>query len=204
MARCAAAALLGAIDIYNKSTAEYREQTFAILAINAWEILLKARIVHDAKGNITSIYQKNKGRYRRVPGTKEPFTITLRQALGKVSLPKKVGANILGLMAIRNIATHRGVLTSEECQRVLEFGTASVRNFITLSNKWFEEAPSLPFLLPVGFLGSATAAEATPKGKQKELLNILTQLSNTSEESHPEFAVVMHVNFELKHGFLGQ
>ena len=201
MARCAAAALLGAIEIYNKPTVAFREQTFAILAVNAWEILLKARIVHLAGGNITSIYKKKGGRYNRVPETNEPFTISLRKALRRISLPSEVDANIRGLMTIRNTATHRGVLVSEACQRVLEFGTASVHNFITLSDEWFGEAPSLPFLLPVGFLGSATAAGGTPKGGQKKLLNILAQLSNTYKASHSKFAVVMHVDFALKRGF---
>ena len=33
------AALISAIEIYNKPTFEYREETFTILALNAWELL---------------------------------------------------------------------------------------------------------------------------------------------------------------------
>ena len=34
--------MLPAIEIYNKPDFKYREETFAILAINSWELLLKA------------------------------------------------------------------------------------------------------------------------------------------------------------------
>ena len=58
MARCAGAALLAAIEIYNKPTVEYREQTFALLVTNAWEVLLKARIVQLSGGRLNSIYRR--------------------------------------------------------------------------------------------------------------------------------------------------
>src|SRR5437868_15124167 len=41
----AEAALLAAIEIYNKPSFAYREETFAILALNAWELLLKAKLL---------------------------------------------------------------------------------------------------------------------------------------------------------------
>ena len=37
-------AALSAIEIYNKPDFKYREETFAILMINSWELLLKAKI----------------------------------------------------------------------------------------------------------------------------------------------------------------
>ena len=37
--------MLSAIEIYNKPDFKYREETFTILAINSWELLLKARIL---------------------------------------------------------------------------------------------------------------------------------------------------------------
>ena len=46
----AEAALISAIEIYNKPTFAYREETFAILALNAWELLLKAKLL-EIKGN---------------------------------------------------------------------------------------------------------------------------------------------------------
>jgi hypothetical protein len=39
------AALISAIEIYNKPTFAYREETFTILALNAWELLVKAKLL---------------------------------------------------------------------------------------------------------------------------------------------------------------
>ena len=43
-------AMLAAIEVYNKPDFFYREETFAILAINGWELLLKARIAPLKRG----------------------------------------------------------------------------------------------------------------------------------------------------------
>jgi hypothetical protein len=51
------AAIISAIEIYNKPDFKYREETFALLALNAWELLLKAKLLRDNKNNPRSIYQ---------------------------------------------------------------------------------------------------------------------------------------------------
>ena len=48
--------MLSAIEIYNKPDFKYREETFTILAINSWELLLKARILKLNNYRINSIY----------------------------------------------------------------------------------------------------------------------------------------------------
>lgn len=51
--------MLAAIEIYNKPNIEYREDTFAILAVNAWELLLKA-VKFKYKGyRLHPIYEMN-------------------------------------------------------------------------------------------------------------------------------------------------
>ena len=115
MARCAGAALLAAIEIYNKPTVGYREQTFAMLITNAWEVLLKARIVQLAGGRLHAIYRRERGSNRidRDRETQDPRTITMRQCLSIVPLPVEVAGNIKGLVLIRNNAVHLGILASE-------------------------------------------------------------------------------------------
>lgn len=54
------AALLG-IELYNKPNVEYREESFAILIINAYELLFKAKVVEDTeKINLIYEYEKKK------------------------------------------------------------------------------------------------------------------------------------------------
>ena len=49
-------AMLSAIELYNKPNYTYREESFAILMVNAWELLLKANKLKNNNGNMTSIY----------------------------------------------------------------------------------------------------------------------------------------------------
>ena len=55
-------AMLAAIEIYNKPNFSYREECFAILSINAWELLLKARLLQLSNNKMSSIllYQKRR------------------------------------------------------------------------------------------------------------------------------------------------
>ena len=203
MARCAASAVLAAIEIYNKPTVEYREQTFALLMSNAWEVLLKARLVQQAGGKVNVLYRREQGsrRYRRIPGISEPMTISLREALGRVSLPNPLVANIRGIMSVRNRAAHLGVLAPELRQRVLEFGTAAVQNFIMMSAEWFGEPVDASYLLPVGFLGQAVLVKGTYPKAQQDLLNDLNDISdssNGSDESGYCVTLSMDVNLNRK------
>ena len=52
----AEAALLSAIEVYNRPTFEYREETFAILALNAWELLIKAKLLAEHNNRIRALY----------------------------------------------------------------------------------------------------------------------------------------------------
>src|SRR5712692_9991625 len=52
----AEAALMSAIEIYNKPAFAYREETFAILALNAWELLLKAKVLTEHNNAPRSLY----------------------------------------------------------------------------------------------------------------------------------------------------
>lgn len=49
-------AMLGAIEIYNKPSFPYRMEAFTILAINGWELLLKAKWLADNKNQEKSLY----------------------------------------------------------------------------------------------------------------------------------------------------
>ncbi len=47
--------MLSAIEIYNKPDFHFREETFAILAINARELMLKARLLQLGDNRISTI-----------------------------------------------------------------------------------------------------------------------------------------------------
>ncbi|WP_222864744.1 DUF3644 domain-containing protein, partial [Serratia marcescens] len=57
----AVSASVTAIEVYNKPDFKFREESFSILMVNAWELLLKARILQLSNDNKDSIYVKSKG-----------------------------------------------------------------------------------------------------------------------------------------------
>lgn len=61
-------ATLSALEIYNKPDSKYREESFCILMINAYEILFKAKILSDNEDKIKSlyIYENKKGKKDKV------------------------------------------------------------------------------------------------------------------------------------------
>jgi hypothetical protein len=204
MARCAHEALLAAVEIYNRPKAEYKEQTVAFLLVNAWEVLIKARIVQQNGGKIEAIYrrERNSKRYARNPDG-EILTIDIRGALNHSGLPQEVISNINGVIKVRNQATHLGVLVAELKQSILEFSTASVQNFAKTYANWFQESIDAPYFLPLGFVGTAQAVVANHPVRQKQLLKELSDLANSQESSGSDYSVVMHVDVRLNRGLSG-
>ena len=50
------AAMLSAIEIYNKPDFKYREETFSVLCINSWELLLKSKVLNLSSNKVASLY----------------------------------------------------------------------------------------------------------------------------------------------------
>jgi hypothetical protein len=54
-------ACLAAIEIYNKPNFSYREEVFSILMLNAWELLLKARVMKEGMARLDRLRFGNSG-----------------------------------------------------------------------------------------------------------------------------------------------
>ena len=112
------AAMLSAIEIYNKPDFRYREETFAVLAVNGWELLLKAKILEENNNRLNSIYvyekrttklgKTSKKKYIKCNRSCNPVTISLRNAITKIEntigypLNPKLKSNLYGLLEITN------------------------------------------------------------------------------------------------------
>lgn len=165
-------ALMAAIEVYNKPNMAFREENFAILAINAWELLLKARLLQVSKNRLSSIllYERrrlsdgtfSKKRYRKTNRSGNHASIGLFQALDILaaeysdSVPAVVRLNLEALCEVRDNAIH--FLNDDETliQKVYELGTATVKNYLHLLRAWF--GTSLDgyqmHLMPIGFVGT--------------------------------------------------
>ena len=205
MARSAVAAFTAAIEAYNKPNSEYREQTFALLIVNAWETLLKARIIQQRGGDIRLIYRRESDsrKYVRDEFTREPLTINLSQSLAQVDVPQEVRKNINGLTLVRNQAAHLGFLSFELRQSIQQFGTASVNNFIDLASTWFGEKVNVPHLIPIGFMGEVQITKGHGGPKQRDLLRRLSELTQELPHSGSHYAVALNLEVTLNPKYTG-
>lgn len=216
--RKAEAALLAAIELYNKPDFRYREEAFAILTLNAWELLLKAKLLAENtnRPNCLFFYEKRQTK-RGVPSTKlylrrnrsgNVHTISLGQVITDLESKKgvrispSVKTNLDGLAEIRDNAVHYINASPRLSKQVLEIGTASVKNFIELAKAWFQLDLSTYnlYLMPIGFVaapGSATALSASPD--EERLIRYLAGLVKVApEDPGTDFHVSLEVNLSFK------
>ncbi len=213
----AEAALMAAIEIYNKPDFPYREETFAILAINAWELLLKARVVALEGNEVRSLYVYQPRRDSQGNTTKKlfvrrnrsgnPMTIGLSGAIDQLDgdsatrIPLEVKANLEALTEIRDNAVHFVAVGPRLAKEVLEVGTATVKNFIELATKWFQTDFSRYklYLMPIGFLTGppfANAVVASPE--ERNVFDYLSKLVADSGSGGSGFHVALEVNLAFK------
>jgi hypothetical protein len=213
----AVSALTAAVEIYNKPNWEYREETFALLAVNAWELLLKARVLQRNDNDLRSLYEygtraTKSGRpsakkyvQRNPSGTAR--TISLQRCISKLqndaqsNLPPEVRANLLALCEIRDSAAHFITASPVLRGQILAVAVAAVKNFVLLAKSWFlrDFAEQLSLVLPLGFLSPGSTIESvvvnTGEGK---LIEYLRQLAESSSGSDSPYDVAVKVDVRLK------
>jgi hypothetical protein len=201
------AACISAIEIYNKPDFRYREETFTILMINAWELLLKAKILKDNKNNIQSLYVKEPKRLAngqksskqqtvKTSRSGNPLTIEISRAIdvvektpGEVTPPLK--ENIMALCEIRDNAIHFKNDEPELGKIVLELGTASLKNYLNAVKRWFEKDLSKYnfYLMPMSFFHEfesvSSYSVSKPNVQLDKLITYLGTKTNTIK-SNPE------------------
>lgn len=148
------AAALAAIEVYNKPDFRYREESFVILLVNAWELMLKAKILKDSKNRLSSLYVHYGPNNRTIKRSRtgNPMTIDLFAAIQKLSLNSVVAENLSSLVDIRDTAVH---FHNEDRVRYVVFtlGVAALRNYQQLAKEWFKKDLAVYhfYILPMGF-----------------------------------------------------
>lgn len=146
----ARSALIGAIEVYNKPAVSYREETFVVLLVNAWELLLKALI---AKNKLTVFYKKKRGEPYRTYSIADSVQRCFANRLFPANYPSKAAiANLELLITYRDNAIHfynrRGFRPV-----IYSLAQTSVSNLSHLLSEVFKQdlGPELPSsLLPIG------------------------------------------------------
>ncbi len=200
------AAMVAAIDVYNKPDFAYRGEAFTILALNAWELLLKAKWLQDHNHRVQSLYvrekpEKKRPRYKR---TRSGSYLThgvqylARKLAEEGKLDSRALKNLEALMELRDTSTHFYHQSPALDERVLEVGMACVKNFVSAVHDWFDEglARFKFYLMPLSFV-TASSSEAIRLNREEEaFVQFLDSLNSDHTDPSDRYAVA--VNVELR------
>jgi len=207
--------MLSAIEIYNKPDFKYREETFAILTINSWELLFKARILKLSKYNMKSIYQlearkkkngeKSKLMQPKLNRAKNPMTISLAESIYRLrakneTLSLNLIKSLFALIELRDNAIHFHN-DSEIEKEIQELGFACIKNFMELIKKW-EPKVNLSnynfYLMPLAYVDSKIEANAILTDEVKNYLNYLKKKVSETDGEDLDFSVAIGIDINFK------
>lgn len=203
----AVAAMVAAIDVYNKPDFRYRAESFAILALNAWELLLKAKWLCLHNNRLSSLYIRERGsgkgtRYKR-GRSGNPLTHSLDYIAKKLvegkELDEACKKNLEVLAELRDTAVHFYHRTPRLVELIQEVGTATVKNFVSAVQDWFGEDLSRfnLYLMPLSFVGLPHTLEGVALNKyEKQWAEYLQQMNEGHDDPAARYAVT--VNIEVR------
>lgn len=209
-------AAIAAIEVYNKPNFLYREESFSLLMSNAWELLLKAKWVLDHGEAVDSLYElRDDGNGNKIPKLNRcgnPLTYGSNYLSAKLledphsGLEKACHDNILALIEIRDNAAHFLQKDLYIGRRVLEIGTASLRNYLLLATEWFQCDFSAYnfFLMPISFYHGFETAEPASRAiypeQMRKLLDYLDSLEGSNDSSESRQHVALRLETKLIRG----
>ena len=204
-------AAVSAIELYNKPDFRYREESFAILMSNAWELLFKAKALKDGDEKLDSITETKKVKNEET-GTMETVPKTNRSGnamtvgIGYLApqmfannvegMTKECLANIELLIEVRDNAIHFMNSDLALAKTLLEIGTASLKNYMALAARWFgiEFSRYNFFLMPLSFFHGFEAAEGvsvTPATDQaQKFLQYMATVEQEAAEGAEHFVTL--------------
>ncbi len=117
------------IETINRLSINYRVETFSYLICNAWELLLKARILDETRERRSIYYPTKRGQ--------PPRTLSLRDCLSREFPDEQhpVRRNVERIAELRDEAVH--LFISIVPRGVLGLFQASVLNYHKLLGEWF-------------------------------------------------------------------
>lgn len=216
------ASMLSAIEVYNKPNFQYREETFAILSVNAWEILLKAIILKLYRYKLRYLYvykpyinrnglksKKKKVVDRNRSGN--PKTISIIEAMSmlklKKYLPLNLCENIEALIELRDNSIHFAHM-EDISRQVQELGFACIKNYITLirsKNIEIDISKYNFYLMPLAYVDSGIVAESVLTDETKNYLALVkSKLDNMDDKDKDyDIAITIDINFKKGNSFEG-
>jgi hypothetical protein len=204
------ASMLSAIEIYNKPCFAYREESFAILAVNAWELLLKAHILQINHYNKNSIYELDISSRTKKPKPRlnrcgNPLSISISKAIDKLNqlkkLPKNLEENINSLIELRDNVVH--FVVPNITKQIQELGFACIKNYITIIKKWELEIDLSKYnfyLMPLAYVDAKIEAESILTSETKLYLDFIQSKIKNQDNTDEDFDIAISIDIKFKKG----
>ena len=210
--------MVAAIEAYNKPSFSYREETFSILAINAWELLLKARILQLSGNKASSILKYERRRkadgqmseklYRVKNRSGTHLSIGLFKSMDLLeseygdSFPSSVRKNIELLCEVRDNAVHFVNKGFDLSLMVQQLGTACLKNYLVAIRRLFgiDLSEYNFFLMPLAFYGGETGLQGVPLNSEEKKLSEYLKTETLIAPEGPDledFNVSLNVNVKF-------
>ncbi|MBT3375250.1 MAG: DUF3644 domain-containing protein [Lentisphaerae bacterium] len=210
--------MLSAIEIYNKPNFLYREETFSILAVNAWELLLKARILQLGRNKISVILvyehhtlrdgSRSQKLYRKKNRCGNHISLGLFKAFDSLvndygdDIEACVRSNLEALTEIRDNAVHFMNRDFDLRKTVHELGSASARNYLRLVRQWFgvDLREYNIFLMPIAFVRDCDSAEGIALNSQERKVLEFVRSLNADEfaKAGSEFCFSLDIDIRMR------
>jgi hypothetical protein len=209
---------MASIELYNKPDFFYREECFSILAVNAWELLLKARILQLSSNSLHSIAEYDNPQTDQ--GKKSKVRKKLRNRAGNVQtigifkaydllvsdfsepMHESIRKNLEALVEIRDNSVHLINKGLDLERKILEIGTATLNNYIKISRQWFGSDLSKYniFLMPIAFIREIPKAEGIVlNGEERNIANYFSSLNKElRKENESDFNTALSIEIKLK------
>lgn len=211
--------MLSAIEIYNKPDFKYREETFAILAINSWELLLKARLLKLNNYRVNSIYcykpyiNKNgeKSKKKKILDrnrTNNPKSISIYEALSRLEglheLPIKLKDNIESLIEFRDNAIHF-VNMKDLSKPLQELGFACIKNYVQGLKDW-QTKRSLSkynlYLMPLAYVENKMDIDSASTPEAQNFIKLVKhKLEEVNKDDDYDIAIKIELKFQKGNSF---
>jgi hypothetical protein len=216
-------AMIAAMEVYNKPSFGYREEAFSILAVNAWELLLKARILQLDNNRISAIIEYERRRnangemseklYRKKNRAGNHCSVGMFKAYSKLvneygdSINPVVLKNLEALTEIRDNAVHFLNKDFELRKKVHEIGTANLKNYLHLIRQWFAADLSQYqlFLMPIAFLQNiGTVKGVSINSAEKNLLSYVRSAEEQIDDDVTnDFNLTLDIDIKVRKGGSG-
>ena len=210
----AIAATVAAIEIYNKPDFLYREEAFAVLAINGWELLLKAKWLADNNNKIRSLYvmeprKKKDGSNSqklqiKLTRSGNPFTHGIDYLAKKLveskAFDSNAWANLQALTEMRDSSIHFYNRSGTFPVRLQEIGTASLKNFVTACKSWFgRDLSEFNFyLMPLSFIALPQHADAVVLNQEEQkFLAFIERLEPDDDDGSSPYSVTVNIDIKF-------